>query len=73
MASGGDVLSVARSGNRSMLRPLWPAGHPPSRGEISKTRGIAFSAAFVMGETVLHPISPLEGEMAGRPEGGMPP
>jgi assimilatory nitrate reductase catalytic subunit len=39
--------------------PLWPAGHLPLKGG-----DYAVPAP--------HPISPLEGEMAGRPEGGNP-
>jgi assimilatory nitrate reductase catalytic subunit/cobaltochelatase CobN len=47
------------SGNVSFLpTPLCPAGHLPLKG------GDQTSAAPKL------PISPLEGEMAGRPEGG---
>ncbi|TPJ06598.1 lytic murein transglycosylase [Mesorhizobium sp. B2-8-1] len=51
--------------------PLWPAGHLPRKGgdrlsplpsPISGIAGRALSAT--------PPISPLAGEMAGRPEGG---
>ncbi len=51
--------------------PLWPAGHLPLKGGDQPA---AFSSAIVNVEgevnrpTLL--ISPLEGEMAGRPEGG---
>jgi len=38
--------------------PLWPAGHLPLKG------GDQPAATFKL------PISPLEGEMADRPEGG---
>ncbi|RWM76856.1 MAG: lytic murein transglycosylase [Mesorhizobium sp.] len=50
---------------------LCPAGHLPLKGGSS-----AFASAFAnfqrckMGGDVKLPISPLEGEMAGRPEGG---
>jgi hypothetical protein len=38
--------------------PLWPAGHLPLKGgDYARRRN--------------RPISPLEGEMAGRPEGGI--
>ena len=52
--------------------PLWPAGHLPLKGGdqlsplVSPISGVAGKA--------LQPqrlISPLEGEMAGRPEGGV--
>jgi hypothetical protein len=51
--------------------PLWPAGHLPLKGGdrlsygVSPITGIARS-----GTTPKLRISPLEGEMAGRPEGG---
>ncbi|RWM05754.1 MAG: lytic murein transglycosylase [Mesorhizobium sp.] len=51
--------------------PLCPAGHLPLKGgdwlsfRLSQIFGVARGdAAFKL------PISPLEGEMAGRPEGG---
>ena len=51
--------------------PLWPAGHLPLKGGDSPSArpSLTFNVA---GETVRPklPISPLEGEMAGRPEGG---
>jgi len=52
--------------------PLWPAGHLPLKGgdqpsqTVSPFTGIANGAA----EQAASMISPLEGEMAGRPEGG---
>ena len=51
--------------------PLWPAGHLPRKGgdqliaKASTITGVTGQAA--MGKL---PISPLAGEMAGRPEGG---
>ncbi|RVC78680.1 MAG: lytic murein transglycosylase [Mesorhizobium sp.] len=55
----------------SLGTPLWPAGHLPLKGQdwiygrpspiIGGARGAAAREL---------PISPLEGEMAGRPEGG---
>ncbi|RWP51912.1 MAG: lytic murein transglycosylase [Mesorhizobium sp.] len=51
--------------------PLWPAGHLPLKGGdlpsrfLSPITNIEKSAAASK-----LPISPLEGEMAGRPEGG---
>ncbi len=52
--------------------PLWPAGHLPLKGgdqlaaKVSSTRNDDNGAWW---STQL--ISPLEGEMAGRPEGGV--
>jgi len=46
-------------------------GISPSRGEIGKTKWHRPNSTSTMGETVLHPISPLEGEMPGRAEGGI--
>jgi len=52
--------------------PLWPAGHLPLKGgdqlaiRVSPTIGVGNYALQI---TQL--ISPLEGEMAGRPEGGV--
>ncbi|RWC48045.1 MAG: lytic murein transglycosylase [Mesorhizobium sp.] len=51
--------------------PLWPAGHLPLKGGdrpppmLSPIFDVCGGAAWVT-----LPISPLEGEMAGRPEGG---
>jgi hypothetical protein len=52
--------------------PLWPAGHLPLRGGDYADRLLQHGHSN--GETrrkqSWQPISPLEGEMAGRPEGG---
>jgi hypothetical protein len=51
--------------------PLWPAGHLPLKGGDQPavlTRLISNIAEEVATSKLL--ISPLEGEMAGRPEGG---
>ncbi len=53
--------------------PLPPSALPgisPSRGEIGKTRYLPAYSALRGSETSPHPISPLEGEMPGRAEGG---
>ncbi|CDN55383.1 Hypothetical protein RG1141_CH30480 [Neorhizobium galegae bv. officinalis bv. officinalis str. HAMBI 1141] len=53
--------------------PLPPSALPgisPSRGEIGKTHCFPSSPTLTVAETLLHPISPLEGEMPGRAEGG---
>ena len=55
-----------------LLPPSALPGISPSRGEIGRTVRHCSSATFVTGETALHPISPLEGEMPGRAEGGNP-
>src|SRR5690606_13988677 len=41
-------------------------------GRSAGSENLARSAARETGETILHPISPLEGEMPGRAEGGFP-
>ncbi|TGQ34960.1 lytic murein transglycosylase [Mesorhizobium sp. M00.F.Ca.ET.216.01.1.1] len=55
----------------SLSAPLWPAGHLPLNGgdrmpgwPSPVVGGAGCAAAPKL------PISPLEGEMAGRPEGG---
>ena len=45
-------------------------GISPSRGEIDKRREPYSNPASNTGKALLHPISPLEGEMPGRAEGG---
>ncbi|TPN52399.1 lytic murein transglycosylase [Mesorhizobium sp. B1-1-7] len=57
-----------------MLRlniPLWPAGHLPRKGGDRMSRRLS-PIFHVAGEAPSPklPISPLAGEMAGRPEGG---
>ncbi|CAH2398379.1 nitrate reductase [Mesorhizobium escarrei] len=52
--------------------PLWPAGHLPLKG--GDRMSPSFSPIADVAEKALQrklPISPLEGEMAGRPEGGV--
>ncbi|ESW80918.1 hypothetical protein X770_30045 [Mesorhizobium sp. LSJC269B00] len=64
----GDVIEMlARN------PPLWPAGHLPLKGGDWTSSGI--SPIIDVGRRVLSeklPISPLEGEMPGRAEGGGP-
>jgi len=51
--------------------PLWPAGHLPLKGgdrQLRQRRHLCEVDDCGPNETRL--ISPLEGEMAGRPEGG---
>ncbi|TPM51052.1 lytic murein transglycosylase [Mesorhizobium sp. B2-3-2] len=56
----------------SALTPLWSAGHIPLKGGDRLSPGVSqiFGAAGGGGAFEL-PISPLEGEMAGWPEGGV--
>ncbi|TPM30582.1 lytic murein transglycosylase [Mesorhizobium sp. B2-2-2] len=51
--------------------PLWPAGHLPLKGgdHLSRPSSPITDIARRVPWLKL-PISPLEGEMAGRPEGG---
>jgi hypothetical protein len=49
--------------------PLWPAGHLPLKGGEHSRRRPA-QATNVMAGPLKCVISPREGEMAGRPEGG---
>jgi hypothetical protein len=61
--------------------PLWPAGHLPLKGgdwqaasalpDNTRRRPPLCPATLVVAaDSCPDPISPLEGEMAGRPEGG---
>ncbi|PTE07488.1 lytic murein transglycosylase [Mesorhizobium helmanticense] len=55
----------------SLDTPLWPAGHLPLKGGdwvSSRLSPISNVAKWAIASKPL--ISPLEGEMAGRPEGG---
>ncbi|MBP2237573.1 assimilatory nitrate reductase catalytic subunit/cobaltochelatase CobN [Sinorhizobium kostiense] len=59
--------------------PLWPAGHLPHKGGERiwhgprAHRGVPRAQAFPLERTARREsISPLVGEMAGRPEGGTP-
>ncbi len=66
------------------LTPLWPAGHLPLKGGDQQaasalpknTRRMPVlrpARLMVAADSCAFPISPLEGEMAGRPEGGSTP
>ncbi|MES0002977.1 molybdopterin-dependent oxidoreductase [Mesorhizobium sp. M0051] len=51
--------------------PLWPVGHLPLKGGDRLSYGLSpISSVAELSEAPKLPISPLEGEMAGRPEGG---
>jgi assimilatory nitrate reductase catalytic subunit len=53
------------------VAPLWPAGHLPHRwGDRPAARFSLVSNVAERGVALKLPISPLEGEMAGRPDGG---
>jgi len=52
--------------------PLWPAGHLPLKGgDQLSPRPSPISKAAGGAEALQCVISPLEGEMAGRSEGGV--
>jgi len=56
---------------RNWSTPLWPAGHLPLKGgDYSRDRLATFFNAADGALPSERLISPLEGEMAGRPEGG---
>ncbi|TPL77460.1 lytic murein transglycosylase [Mesorhizobium sp. B2-3-15] len=51
--------------------PLWPAGHLPRKGGDRMTFPPSpIASAATKAPQAKLPISPLAGEMAGRPEGG---
>ena len=53
------------------LTPLWPAGHLPLNGGDQSLHVMRPTCGHVeQSERVTKMISPLEGEMAGGPEGG---
>jgi hypothetical protein len=53
------------------VAPLWPAGHLPRKGgDHSRRRPSTCNERKGAGAMVERLISPLAGEMAGRPEGG---
>ena len=70
----GEARSCGGVADRLALcdTPLWPAGHLPLKGGEWLSPPPR-SLSYVAGCTVAAkpPISPLEGEMAGRPEGGL--
>ena len=52
------------------VTPLWPAGHLPLKGgDYSLRRSRTYLKAAAWQKLSGRLISPLEGEMAGRPEG----
>ncbi|TIQ16709.1 MAG: lytic murein transglycosylase [Mesorhizobium sp.] len=55
----------------SLNTPLWPAGHLPLKGGdwTAASLSLLFNVAREVARLKL-PISPLEGEMSGRTEGG---
>jgi assimilatory nitrate reductase catalytic subunit len=60
-------------GSERKFTPLWPAGHLPLKGGDCAFRLLQHLLCD-FGEwrkPPWQPISPLEGEMAGRPEGGV--
>ncbi|RUX01584.1 hypothetical protein EOA30_19700 [Mesorhizobium sp. M8A.F.Ca.ET.059.01.1.1] len=61
---------AAGPGRRRDSAPLCPAGHLPLKGEINSFAGRTILQSRRLAKTMPQPISPLEGEMAGRPEAG---
>ncbi|CDX26286.1 hypothetical protein MPLB_770063 [Mesorhizobium sp. ORS 3324] len=60
-----------RKGEALHGAPLWPAGHLPLKGGDGQLgRRLPFSNVGDWRNPKRQPISPLEGEMVGRPEGG---
>ncbi|TPJ56342.1 hypothetical protein FJ937_15055 [Mesorhizobium sp. B2-4-4] len=52
--------------------PLWPAGHLPRKGgDWQPQRRRSFGNVYYWRKHDSQMISPLAGEMAGRPEGGV--
>ena len=77
LARSAAVLGLpgAEGAHDALVAALPPSALPgisPSRGEIGKQRGHHSNSADGLDEVSLHPISPLEGEMPGRAEGGKP-
>ncbi|RWN92116.1 MAG: nitrate reductase [Mesorhizobium sp.] len=66
-----DALEPFQWPAPSQGAPLWPAGHLPLKGgdRLSLQPSPIHNVAK-RGQSAKLPISPLEGEMAGRPEGG---
>ncbi|RWI29045.1 nitrate reductase [Mesorhizobium sp.] len=70
-AEGYDALAPFQWPAPSPGTPLWPAGHLPLKG--GDRMSPSFSPIATIAEEATSaklPISPFEGEMAGRPEGG---
>jgi hypothetical protein len=58
-------------GEACVNTPLWPAGHLPLKGGDRMAARLSLITSLAGERCRLKlPISPLEGEMAGRPEGG---
>ncbi|RWQ67824.1 nitrate reductase [Mesorhizobium sp.] len=67
-----DVLVPFQWPAPSPGTPLWPAGHLPLKGgDQPAARLSPVSKGDEWAQPAKPPISPLEGEMAGRPEGGV--
>ncbi len=62
----------ARDALFAAIPPSALPGISPSGGEIGKGQGHGPTGTTETGKTSPHPISPLEGEMPGRAEGGAP-
>ncbi|OJH54577.1 hypothetical protein ATN81_12850 [Agrobacterium pusense] len=68
------MLSIESEPRRVGLTPLCPAGHLPLKvGDLQEALPPLYSQALRWARPRLKSISPLEGEMPGRAEGGKAP
>lgn len=67
----GEIVRVGE-GVEEAYPPLPGRASPPQGGRSASGENLARPAPSEKGETMHHPISPLEGEMSGRTEGGAP-
>ncbi|RWD01910.1 MAG: nitrate reductase [Mesorhizobium sp.] len=67
---GGEVSVSANEAETVAGDPLWPAGHLPLKeGDQPAPRPSPISKVGEWAQSAVPLVSPLEGEMAGRPEG----
>ncbi|MDX3972793.1 zinc-dependent alcohol dehydrogenase family protein [Shinella sp.] len=68
----GEIVRLGEGVRGQPYPPLSCRTSPPQGGRPAGGEDGAQTATSAMDETVLHPISPPEGEMSGRTEGGEP-
>jgi NADPH:quinone reductase-like Zn-dependent oxidoreductase len=68
----GEIVRLGKGVRGRPCPPLSCRTSPPQGGRPAGGEDGAQTATSAMDETVLHPISPPEGEMSGRTEGGEP-